>query len=155
MNPASTIVWYSVRKTLANTVYLSRILSEYIFFIDRSLSSTPYLAPISEINGMSMRFVCACYVRVPAHTGKSCHSQNCLRQTNIHWHSTSRPVTYFPVTDSFSLPPLASPLDFRSSVSTKCGCASWIMELLWLLCKLSSTRFSNYHTVFMTRYSLK
>ena len=55
-----------------------------------------------------------------------------LFETNIHWHSTSRPVTYFPVTDSFSLPPLASPLDFRSSVSTKCGCASWIMELLWL-----------------------
>ena len=64
-------------------------------------------------------------------------------------------ATVFHLTDSFSLPPLASPLDFRSSVSTKCGCASWIMELLWLLCKLSSTRFSNYHTVFMTRYSLK
>ena len=40
-----------------------------------------------------------------------------------------------PVTDSFSLPHLASPLDFRSSVSTKRGCSSWIKQDTRLLRK--------------------
>ena len=78
VNPASTLVRYSIRKTLVKlSNYLSSIFSEYFFCIDRSLC-------FFLVNGVSMRrFRCACYVGVPANIGKSC-SYNYWRQTNIY-----------------------------------------------------------------------